>query len=373
MKRAHLTLLLIAAFVPLTSLPLRAEQTGDGGRLMTNAVAIKVNDQNVSVLDVETLYYDSYLLIQDKLRRGELSAANLDQAIRLAWAEALDTATQDKLLDQRAEKRKREIINFYLQRAGAVLGSDKAMEMFHRLEADAIRKMRHDLIAASGGEEELRKALKRRGQTMQQWEDNLSKELFRQDILAMEMGAITVRPTEVKEYYDKHPEQFGQTEAWRLRRIRIAKDKFTTPEIALQAARLTKDSIEKGKDFAEVAAKISDDPQFAAAGGLITRNGQTDLPSGAFPAEEKIAGGLKDNGISDPIDAGTWYVLLQRLGHQEAHTKSFEDSSDRAERLVYTEKVKQKKKQMHERLKRDSYIEVLQKDPPEHLLAAKKE
>ncbi len=300
-----------------------------------------------------------------------MSATNLDQAIKLAWADALDTAIQDKLLDQRAEKRKREIMHFYLDRAGAQLGPDKALEMFHRLEADYLRKLRREEIAASGGEDELRKALQRRGMTMQQWEENLAKELFRRDILAMEMGGLMVRPSEIKEYYDKHPDQFGQGEAWRLRRIRIPKTKLATPELSLQATKMVKESIEKGKDFAAIAAAMSDDPTFASGGGLLTRNGQTDLPSGNFPAEERIAAGLKDNAISDPIDAGDCYVLIQRLGHQDAHTKKFEEVSEKAEALVFAEKRKQKKKEFYQKLKRESFVEIMQPDPPEHLLRKK--
>lgn len=367
MLRALSTLVLLAAVLLAVNLPAQAAQD-----FMTNAVAVKVNSQNISVHDVEALYNDSYTLIQDKLRRGEMSAENLDDAIKLAWTEALDTSIQDKLLDQRAEKRKREIMNFYLQRAGAALGPDKALAMFHRLESEYVAKLRQEKFAAAGGEEELRKALKRNGQTMAQWEDNLPKELFRRDILGMELGQIIVRPSEVRAYYDKHPEQFGQPEAWRLARIRISKKKFTTPEIALAAAKKVKSRIDDGNDFAELAAAVSDDPIFAKNGGLMTRNGLTDLPSRAFPKEESIAAEMKDNAVSDPIDDGEAYVLLRRLGHQEPHTKKFEEVSDKAEAMVYNEKFKQKKKEMYERQKRESYVEIMQKDPPDHLFPVKK-
>jgi len=187
----------------------------------------------------------------------------------------------------------------------------------------------------------------------------------------MEMGQIMVRPMEIKDYYEKHPEQFGQTEAWRLARIRIDKKKFSSPEVALAAAKRTKAKLDDGGDFAKIASAISDDPIFAPNGGLMTRNGLTDLPSRSFPAEEKIAATMKDGEVSDPVDDGEAFVLIRRLGHQEAHTKKFDDVSDRAEALVYNEKFKQKKKEMYARQKRESYIEVLQKDPPDHLLPKK--
>ena len=370
MKHAEKFFAVLFVFNALFAFAPQCRAAGDA----FNVVAIRINNQSVSLRDVETLYQDGDVVIQDKLKRGELTPANLEKAIRLAWSEALETAIQDKILDQRAEKRKRDIMNYVLAAAGAAgVSGDKAFERFERIENDYLAKLRQQLVTASGGEEELSKALKRRGQTMKQWNDNLEKELFRRDVISMELGGVTVKPSEVKAYYENHPDQFGQNEAWRLRRIRIAKDKFTTPEVALNAARMVKESVEKGgKEFEQVAAKFSDDPEYAEHGGLMLRNNHTDLPPGNFPAEERIAEKLKDGEISDPADSGNWYVLVQRLGHQNARVLKFEEASEKAEGLLYSEKLKQKKKEMYDRLKRDSYVEIIQKDPPEHLLTAKK-
>lgn len=370
MKHVERFFAALLALALMPSISLRCLAAGDA----FNVVAIRINNQSVSLRDVETLYQDGEVVIQDKLKRGELTPAKLEQAIRLAWSEALETAIQDKILDQRAEKRRREIMNYVLTAAGAAgVSGDKAYERFERIENEYLAKLRQQLVTASGGEEELSKALKRRGQTLKQWNDNLEKELFRRDVISMELGGVTVKPSEVKAYYENHADQFGRNEAWRLRRIRIAKDKFTTPEVALNAAKMVKDSVEKGgKEFEQVAAKFSDDPEYAERGGLMTRNNHTDLPPGNFPAEERIAEKLKDGDISDPVDNGNWYELVQRLGHQDARVLKFEEASEKAEGLLYAEKLKQKKKEMYDRLKRDSYVEIIQKDPPEHLLSAKK-
>ena len=333
-----------------------------------NGPALKINTQIVSIREVETVFSDSYVLIQDKLRRGELSQANLENAIRMAWAEALDTATQDKIMDQRADKRRKDIIKYYIDRAGGQIGPDRALEFFKREEADYIRRLRKEMVAAAGGEEELRAALKRRGQTMENWEAGLSRELFRRDVLAMELGPISRSPGAARGYYEKHPELFKQEEAWRLRRIRVAKSKFTSADVALQAAKMVREKIVAGGDFAELAARVSEDPEFAEKGGLLMRDGKTDLPSGFFPAEEKIAETLKDGGISDVLDSGDWYVIIQRVGYRPIKVQSFDEAAERAEALSFNEKLKQKKKELFEKLKDESYIEVLQKDPPENLM-----
>ena len=338
------------------------------GESTSNGLAIRVNNQAVSIREVEMVFADSYALIQDKVRSGELSERRLNEAIRVAWEEALNTSAQDRLIDQRADKRRKDIIRMYTERGGPQMGAERAKAYFEREEAEYLRKLRRELVSAAGGEEELRAALKRRGQTLREWEDGLSRELFRRDVMSLELGPIQRSPSAVRNFYENNPEFFRQPEAWRLKRIRIAKSKFTSPEKALEAANLVKSKIENGGDFSQVATRISDDPEFANQGGLLVRNERTDLPSGAFPAEEKIASALEDGQISAPVDAGDWYVLVQRVGYRKAVLQSFEEAADRAEALMYAEKLRERKREVFEKLKRESYVEFIQKDPPEHLL-----
>ena len=71
---------------------------------------------------------------------------------------------------------------------------------------------------------------------------------------------------------------------------------------------------------------------------------------------------------SEPIDSGDWYVIVQRVGYRALKVQPFEDAAERAEALAYNEKLKQKKRELFEKLKDETYIEVLQKDPPPQLL-----
>ncbi|MGD0094306.1 MAG: peptidylprolyl isomerase [Planctomycetota bacterium] len=333
-----------------------------------NGPALKVNTQIVSIRQVEAVFMDSYLLIQDKLRKGELKPADLGTAIRLAWTEALETATQDQIIDQRADKRRKDIIHAYVLRGGGDIGGDRALEYFRREEAYYVRLLRRELVAAAGGEEELAKALKRRGQTMQEWEAGLSREMFRRDVLALELGPINRSPGAARAFYDQHPELFKLSDAWRLRRIRIAKEKFKSPEVALEAAKMVCAKLAAGADFEDLALKVSNDPEYAGQGGLLTRDSKTDLPSGAFPFEERVAESLQDGKCSDPVDGGVWYVIVQRVVYVPVKIQTFEEAGDRAEALAYADKLKQRKRDLFEKLKHESYIEVIQKDPPPELL-----
>ena len=333
-----------------------------------NAPAVKVDTDVVSIREVEVVFADSYKLLQDRLRAGEVSQDNLLKEVQRAWTEALDSATQDKIIDQLADKNRKDIIKSIVARFGQEVSSAQVVEWFNRWESDEIRRLRRELISVAGGEDELRAALKRRGQTMEEWERGLSRELFRRNVLAMRLGPIISSPAAAKAYFEKHPEQFHLDDAWQLRRIRIPKAESSTAEIALEKAKLVREKISSGANFPDIAAKVSDDPQFAKQGGLLTRGGKSELPSGNFPGEEKIAQGLKDGELSQPIDVGDWYVIVQRVGYRAATTQTFEQAAEKAEGLSMQEKLKEKKKELFEKLKRDAYIEVLQKEPPASVL-----
>jgi parvulin-like peptidyl-prolyl isomerase len=354
-----------AALITMIQTCLAAAETSNGP-------ALRIGTKMLSIKEVETVFFDSYALLQDKLRKGELAQSDLPQAIKTAWTSALESATQDNIIDQNADEKRRATIRMYLSHLNPSISEEKALELFRRDEADYIRRLRRMLVAAAGGEEELRKALKRRGQRMEEWEATLSRELFRRISLEAELGPVLTSPSASKAYYEKHPDQFSTPEAWRLRRILVAKVKFSSADVALTAARKVKEKIDSGADFAEIAQKISVDPAYAQAGGLLTRDGKADLPSGNFPAEEKIAETLKDGQISEPVDAGECYILVQRAGYRPASVLKFEDSAERAEALAYSEKLKQKKAELYEKLKKKYLVEVIQKDPPERLLALAK-
>ncbi len=362
MKSGWLAAVILCCATTLT----HAASPGSGGTF--NAPAVKIDTDIVSIREVQLVFSDSYKLIQDKLKAGMLTPAALQKEVQRAWTEALDTATQDKIIDMLADKTRKDIIKYFVSRSGQELSAQQAIDYFTRQEADEIRRLRRELISAAGGEEELKAALKRRGQTLDEWEKGLSRELFRRYVLSMRLGALVNSPAAAKAYFEKHPEQFHEEDAWQLRRIRIPKAESSTPEIALEKAKLVRDKINSGASFADIAVKVSDDPQFAKQGGLLSRGSKTELPSGCFPGEEKIAQGLKDGELSQPIDVGDWFVIVQRVGYRAAATQTFEQASEKAEGLCLQEQLKARKKELFEKLKRDAYIEVLEKDPPPSVL-----
>lgn len=329
-----------------------------------NAVAVRLNASVVSLREIEFAFSDSYSLIQDRIRRGELKPETRVPALKEAWKQATQSVIQDRLLDEQGSRFRKEIKAQIVSQHSPGTPSTRMEEAYRRWEADMVAQIRRDLLQEAGGELALRATLEKRGQTMKQWEQNLVLEIFRREVLFRNVGPVSDSPAAARAYYDAHPEDFSRPEAWRLRRIRIPKDRFTTAEEAAKTAELIHTKLSEGVEFAKVASALKYDPGVDEKGGLLTVDGKTDLPGGHFPAEEKIAVGLKDGAFSKPIDTGDAYLIVKREGYRPALTMPWEDAAGRASALSMTERIKKKKEQFYNKQKSEAFIEMLITEPP---------
>jgi hypothetical protein len=350
-------------------MPVCAETVGQGVKNedFMNLGAIRVNAQVVGVHEVEAQFLESYQLLQEKVKRGTVKGDAIDKALKDAWTAALQTTIQDTLLDQQGAKYRTRIIRSILANSAPGTYDNQMLDAFRRWEEDAVREYARQKIQAAGGEAELAAALKRKGQTLDDWKKSLSREIFRQQVLFDSLGNIPPSPKAGRAYFEAHPDEFEVKDIWRLRRIKIPKNKFSTPEAAQQAAQVIYTKIKEGYDFAQMAADLKYDPPYDASGGLLTVDGQTDLPSGNFPIEERIAKKLiaKDGQYCEPLDLDDQYLIVKREYYKAGVKPTFEDSAEKAIALAQFDRVKQKKQEFYEKQKKDSFVEILQNDPPE--------
>jgi parvulin-like peptidyl-prolyl isomerase len=275
---------------------------------------------------------------------------------------------QDALLDQLGAERREQIIHMIVAYSEPTTPPSRVMASFQRLEGDKVRELRQELVRAAGGENEMRAALARKGQTLAEWEAGLKREFFRREVLYSALGNVVDSPAAAKAYYDAHPEKFRRDDAWQLRRIRIPKSKFSTPQAAAEAAALIHRKLTEGHDFAALAANLAYDPPYGAQGGMLTVKGVTGLASGNFPAEERLARNLKDGEISAPLDMGDAFLIVRREAYRAAVTPTFEEAANQAAALAYSERVRKKKEEFFEKQRKNAFVEVLLPDPPARLL-----
>lgn len=336
-----------------------------------NAPAVRVNDKTIGLRAVERRFATTLALVERRVRREGLSSAAREKAVCKAWRETLQAVVQDELLDQAATRKREEIIRSLVRRARGEFDDRRLREYFRREEEAALRRLKRQETLAAGGEKELQAALRRRGRTRSEWEEELRREMFRREVLARELGRIFVSPAAVREYYRAHPAVFSRPTTWRLRRIVVPKKNYRSADSARQAARFVHRKLEQGADFAAVARALGNDPPYDRNGGLLVSTGKTAAVAGDFPFEESVAEQLKDGCFSAPADRGDAYVVVLREGFSEGGKIPFAAARERAEALALLELVRRRKARFYQKLKSESFIKIIMRKPPEKYLRPK--
>jgi parvulin-like peptidyl-prolyl isomerase len=122
--------------------------------------------------------------------------------------------------------------------------------------------------------------------------------------------------------------------------------------------------LSEGADFAGLAADLKYDPGYDEKGGLLHVDGKTDLPSGNFPAEERIARELKDGQSSKPIELPEAWLLVKREGYRPGVKQTWEQAAEKAAALAFEERLAAKKAEFFEKLKKQALIEIVQPELP---------
>lgn len=148
----------------------------------------------------------------------------------------------------------------------------------------------------------------------------------------------SITPAEVKDYYDKHPEQWGQPERWKLSLIRVTSQ---------AAADSVAAELKKGTPFATVAAKLSEDAATKANGGDIGTVSSLDrnIPDSIRAAVKTLKVGQYTSAITLATPAASapeakptiLFVLL--AGKEDSTLKPLDQVRPQAERMALMDKI----------------------------------
>lgn len=162
---------------------------------------------------------------------------------------------------------------------------------------------------------------------------------------------------EVREFYDKNPDNFKQNEAARASHILVMVDDKADPATK-QKARATIDDVLKraraGEDFSKLAREFSQDGSAAQGGdlGFFVR-GQM------VPAFDKAAFALKPGEISDVVTTQFGHHIIRMAEQRPASTVPFEQASTKIKQFLAEQNKKRRAGAFIEDAKKRAKIEVL--------------
>ncbi len=151
--------------------------------------------------------------------------------------------------------------------------------------------------------------------------DQIENKLLSEKITQQQFMDVKVSPREVEEFFyeyqDSIPPLPDQVEIYHI--VKTVQPDMGAKEDVYKLAKAVRDSILDGGDFADFAARYSDDPQTAKSGGELPWFGKGKL----YREFEDAAFDLEEDEVSMPIETPFGFHLIQTLGKTQdsVHTR----------------------------------------------------
>lgn len=195
-------------------------------------------------------------------------------------------------------------------------------------------------------------------------DDLLAREFLTQEGEALQ-AKLKLSDTDVKAYYDAHPDKFKQPELVSVRHILVAvkrdpkeKEGLTDAEAKQHIAKLQAD-LKKGMAFEDLAKKFSDDPGSKENGGLYK---DVD-PSSWDPAFAKAAMTQPIGKVGAPVKSQYGYHLIKVEGRKPARQVPFEEAKAEAQQMAERDRQGEVWEQLMEGLKKEIPFELAKPAP----------
>ena len=287
-------------------------------------VLAKVNGQDVKKSDFDMLVKDM------ELGQGPIPPDRRDEVLR----GTLDRLITYTLLSQEAKTRN-------------VTCTDAEID-------DRLKKMQQQFP----NEDAFKKALGERNMSIERLRTDTRNDLVISKMMDAEVSTTPgASDAEAREFYDKNPDKFKQSEQVRASHILIRVDEKAddaTKKKAHDRAQAILKRARSGEDFAKLAKENSADGS-AAQGGDLNYFGRGQM----VPAFDEAAFSLKNGQISDVVTTQFGYHIIKVTDHKDPSTVPLDQVGDRVKQFLSQQKKQQKADAFIASLKQKSKIEVL--------------
>jgi peptidyl-prolyl cis-trans isomerase SurA len=297
---------------------------------VVDRVAATVNGEVVTLSEIADRAGSEY-----ERAEGLPPGKEREEARAAALRRAFDQIVAEKLLAAQAQALQLEVSE---QQVSAAVEDIKSR---NRFEDDAA----------------LARALAEQGLDLPTFRAQIRRELETYQVLQHRVrGKVKVTDEDLRNYYQRHPQEFGGEDELRVRHIflPLPEDAGKADEARVRAAgEKVLQRLKSGEDFAKVAREVSKGPSAEDGGDLgWLRRGTIQK------ALEDAAFALKDGQISGLVRAGPGLHVLKVESRRRGGERSFEDAKEEIRARLLDEQVAQTRQQYLEELRRGAAIEV---------------
>ncbi len=150
---------------------------------------------------------------------------------------------------------------------------------------------------------------------------------------------------EIREYYDKNPDEFKIGFGISVKHI-LVETKKEAEDILIR--------IQKGESFSNLAKELSKDPGSAKSGGDLGFIG----PGMMLPEFEKVAFNLKIGVISNPVKTQFGYHIIQVMEKKEGKLRDFEEVKEEVKKRLAMNKQRNLFTSLIEKLEKENEVNI---------------
>jgi peptidyl-prolyl cis-trans isomerase SurA len=206
-------------------------------------------------------------------------------------------------------------------------------------------------------DEGLRAALKREGLTYEQYRLQIKRQIEKSRVIGQQVRSkVNVTEKDILDYYERNQRLF-----MRDAEVKVSHILFVVPEKASSAeierirgqASEVLDMARRGRDFAELAKRYSQDASAKESGSLgFFKRGQL------LPAFEEAAFSLKKGEISNLVRTPYGFHIIKVDDIKEATPEPFESVKEKIRSQLTSEMMEQRYREWMDELKKSAVIEM---------------
>jgi peptidyl-prolyl cis-trans isomerase SurA len=207
-------------------------------------------------------------------------------------------------------------------------------------------------------QEDLLARLRKQGTTYENYHDTIKEELERIRLINFEVKSkIVIREEEVRQYYERHMEQFSSEGEVHLAGIFLMRkdpeDERELHELSQKGGDILA-RLKEGEDFGELAKEFSQGPGADEGGDLgLFKTDQLD------PQLKKIVEDIPEGEVSNLIIAANGIQIIKLIKNQKKEVKPFDEVKDAVYGLLYREEVNRRYMTWIGELRKRSYTKII--------------
>lgn len=298
--------------------------------LVDRIVAV-VNDEVISLYELKE-NLKPYL---DQIKNAQYSEEQEKQMVYTIRQRILEQLINQKLADQELER-----LNITV--------SDKEVD-------NAIERIKSDRFIT---DEELREGLEQQDLSYEEYRNRIREQLLRSKLVNYEIKSkIVVTRDDIKDYYEKHQEDYRGEKQYHLKQIAMTFSNQTNASEkrrVMEKMQMLYRELESGDRFDDIAEKYRDDPAVQHSGDLGAYN--LDELS---PMLQEILKNMTSGQYTPIIETDLGFQILYIDEIVESGGKSFEEASAEIREKLYAERVDRSYHAWLEDLKDRSHIKIV--------------